>query len=208
MMALTCDEILMGRQSQLGPIDPQFTITTPDGPRSAPAQAILDQFEFAKSELAVTPAALAAWLPILRSYMPGLITECLTAQAAAEEMVAEAMQKYMFKRLNRAQREQRSKDIAVWFNDHTTHRSHGRPLRFADVKQQKVRVRLLEDDQALQDVVLSAWHSVQITLTTTLVSKLIENSAGTAWMLGGVVVSLPGPPTPPTPTGPPTPPRP
>ncbi len=63
MMALACDEILMGTHSQLGPIDPQFTIPTPEGPRSAPGQAILDQFELAKQEcqdlftiLSVTPS--------------------------------------------------------------------------------------------------------------------------------------------------------
>ncbi len=36
MMALACDEIVMGAHSQLGPIDPQLTIHTPEGPRSAP----------------------------------------------------------------------------------------------------------------------------------------------------------------------------
>ena len=50
MLALGCDEIIMGAHSQLGPIDPQFTITTPDGPRSAPGQVILNQFEQAKEE--------------------------------------------------------------------------------------------------------------------------------------------------------------
>jgi ClpP class serine protease len=50
MMALGADEILMGAHSQLGPIDPQFTVFTPEGPRSAPGQAIKDQFDMAKEE--------------------------------------------------------------------------------------------------------------------------------------------------------------
>ena len=50
MLALACDEIVMGSHSQLGPIDPQFTISTPDGPRSAPGQAVIDQFDQAKLE--------------------------------------------------------------------------------------------------------------------------------------------------------------
>ena len=44
MMALSADEILMGAHSQLGPIDPQFTIPMPEGARTASAQAIKDQF--------------------------------------------------------------------------------------------------------------------------------------------------------------------
>lgn len=51
MMALACDEILMGTHSQLGPIDPQLTVVTPEGPRSSPAQAILDQFGRAYIEM-------------------------------------------------------------------------------------------------------------------------------------------------------------
>jgi hypothetical protein len=40
MWALACDEVVMGKHSQLGPIDPQ--LVTPQG--SIPARAILDQF--------------------------------------------------------------------------------------------------------------------------------------------------------------------
>jgi hypothetical protein len=208
MMALSCDEILMGRHSQLGPIDPQFTIATPEGPRSSPAQAILDQFEHAKTECAANPQALAAWLPILRSYAPGLLSQCLTAQVAAEEMVTDALREHMFKDLPADEADQRAREVAAWFNDHKTHRSHGRPLRYADIHAQGVDVQLLEDDDDLQDAVLSAWHAVQLTLTGTAVSKIIENSDGKAWMLGGAVFIAGGPPPfgfPPRPPAPPVP---
>jgi hypothetical protein len=207
MMALSCDEILMGRHSQLGPIDPQFTIVTPEGPRSASAQAILDQFETAKAECAANPPALAAWLPILRSYGPGLLSQCLTAQAAAEETVAEALKNHMFKMLPAEQAAAQSAEVAAWFNDHKTHRSHGRPLRFVDIHGKGVEVHLLEDDDDLQDAVLSAWHAVQLTLTQTAVSKIVENSDGKAWMIGGAVLMPGGPPfmVPPRLSGPPSP---
>lgn len=185
MMALSCDEILMGRHSQLGPIDPQFTLMTPDGPRSAPAQAILDQFERAKEECAASPQALAAWLPILRSYSPGLLSQCLTSQADAEESVALAMRDHMFKKLPPEEAERRARDVASWFNSHQTHRSHGRPLRHQDLVDHGVEVKLLEDDDQLQDQVLSAWHGVQLSLSQTAVNKLVENHLGKAWMLSG-----------------------
>ena len=53
MMALAADEIIIGAHSQLGPIDPQLTIPTPEGPRSAPAAAIRQQFKEARDDLAV-----------------------------------------------------------------------------------------------------------------------------------------------------------
>ncbi len=210
MMALCCDEILMARHAQLGPMDPQFQLATPDGPRVAPAQAILEQFDAAKLDCAATPSNLAAWLPILRSYLPGLLSQCLTAQEAAEHMVAEAMQKYMFAALSEGERKAKAEEIAGWFNDHKTHRSHGRPLRYPDIQPRGVAVHLLEDDQVLQDKVLSAWHGIQLTLSQIAIGKLIENHAGRAWMISAspvLQVALgiqSGPPT--TPPGATTPP--
>ncbi len=187
MMALCCDEILMGRHSQLGPIDPQFTILTPEGPRSAPAQAILDQFETAKAECASNAAALPAWLPILRGYGPGLISQCLSAQRAAEDMVSAAMTKYMFAGDEDAK--DTIKEIAAWFNDHKMHRSHGKSLRYEDVAEKDVKVRALEDDRELQDAVLSAWHGVQLSLSSVAVNKIVENSKADGktgcWIISG-----------------------
>jgi hypothetical protein len=183
MMALSCNEIYMGHHSQLGPIDPQFTLATPDGPRSSPAQAILDQFERAKTECAANPSVLNAWLPILRSYGPGLLSQCKSAQDLAESMVAEAMTEHMFN--GQPDAEPKSKAIAEWFNDHKTHLSHGRPLAYEDVVAQGVRVTLFEDDRVFQDKVLSAWHGVQHTLTSVAVNKIIENHEGKAWIVQG-----------------------
>jgi ClpP class serine protease len=72
MMALGADEVLVRAHSQLGPIDPQFTIFTPEGPRSAPAQAIKDQFEMAKQQLQDPSniGSLVAHLALLPSGTP------------------------------------------------------------------------------------------------------------------------------------------
>lgn len=185
MMALSCDEILMGTHSQIGPIDPQLTISTPEGPRSSPAQAILDQFEQAKSECASSPAALAAWLPILRSYAPGLLSQCLTAQSASQDLVATAMRSYMFSDLPDSDATAQAARIAEWFNDHKSHRSHGRPVRLPELRELGVKVRALEADDDLQDAVLSAWHGVQLTLAQVAVAKLVESSEGGTWLISG-----------------------
>jgi hypothetical protein len=187
MMALCCDEILMGRHSQLGPIDPQFTIITPDGPRSSPAQAILDQFENAKAECGSNQSALAAWLPILRAYGPGLLSQCLSAQGAAEDMVSVAMAKYMF--ADTGGESAKAKEIAAWFNNHKMHRSHGKPLRIEEVQEKGVKVCALEDESELQDRVLTAWHGVQLSLSQVAVNKIVESSMADGksgcWIISG-----------------------
>lgn len=161
----------------------------------------------AKQECAAQPQAIAAWLPILRSYAPGLLSQCVSAQEGAEQMVSTAMQAHMFASLPEPERAAQAKKVAEWFNDHKTHRSHGKPLRYEDVRDQGVRVSLLEDDGELQDRVLSAWHGIQLSLTGVAVLKLIENSNGKAWLLSGSpgFILAPGPPQQPQlPTPPPT----
>jgi hypothetical protein len=95
------------------------------------------------------------------------------------------MQAYMFKDLPQAEAQARAKEVAGWFNSHTIHRSHGKPLRYDDLRERNVRVKLLEADGALQDKVLSAWHGVQLSLSQVAVSKLVENNEGNAWILSG-----------------------
>jgi ClpP class serine protease len=48
MISYACDEIVMGKHSAIGPIDPQITFPTANGHFTAPAQSILDEFEEAK----------------------------------------------------------------------------------------------------------------------------------------------------------------
>ena len=74
MIALGCDEIVMGDHSELGPIDPQLRIPIPGGGyRFAPAHAILRDFERSKNEIADNIKYLPAWTPILNAYAGGLL---------------------------------------------------------------------------------------------------------------------------------------
>ncbi len=88
MMCCAGDEILMDERSELGPIDPQMVITRGDGRVIfAPAQAIIDQFEGAKESLAKNPQHLPAWLPILQSLSPSLLTQCEAAFNLAHNLL-------------------------------------------------------------------------------------------------------------------------
>ena len=62
MLACACDEIVMGKQSAIGPIDPQMTLTRPNGVGySLPAHSILADFERAKVEIAKDRNAASVW---------------------------------------------------------------------------------------------------------------------------------------------------
>jgi hypothetical protein len=196
MMALACDEILMGKHSQLGPIDPQLTVITPEGPRSSPGQAILDQFERAKEECR-DPKNIGAWMPLLRALAPGLIAECKHSQQRAEFLVAEQLAAHMFRG-----NPKKAKHVASWFADFSQFKSHSHPVTLDDAIEQGLAITKLEDDQVLQDRVLSVHHAVRHTFNDTGTTKLIENHHGRAYLtITNPVVIEQGPPE--QPAGPP-----
>ena len=195
MVALSANEIVMGKHSQLGPIDPQFVITTPEGPRSAPAKAILKQFDRAKDECR-TPGNIAAWMPILRGYLPGLLTQCEDSQQLAERLVSQWLEGHMFS--GEGDAGARARKIASYFADYDAFLSHARPIDLEQAGELGLRVTELESDEDLQDAVLSVHHATMHTFASTPSVKIIENNRGRTWaVLSGQVTLAPTGPTPP-----------
>lgn len=192
MLALGSNEIVMGRHSQLGPIDPQFTIMTPEGPRSSPARAILDQFEQAKRECQ-DPQNLAAWLPILRSYAPGLLAQCEHQQEVAVRMVGQWLEKYMLSA--DPERTAKSAEAARWFADYQYFGSHTRRVSLDDILALGLKGTPLEAEQELQDAVLSVHHTYSHTFNQTPAVKIIENHLGRSWIKisGQILLQQPSP---------------
>ena len=180
MMALSCDEIVMGTHSQLGPIDPQITIHTPEGNRSSPAYAVIEQFELAKKECQ-DPQNIGAWYPVLRDLSPGLIVQCNQAIERSKQFVADQLRTYM---LN--DKPETADLVANLFADFPNFISHGRPIRIDQIRDQGLAVVALEDDQKLQDLTLSVHHAAQLTFGESNAVKMIENHKGRSFIGMGI----------------------
>ena len=89
MTACACKEILMGKQSNLGPIDPQS--------RGVPCQGVIEEFKKAIEEVQKNPASLIIWQTIISKYSPTFIGECQKAIEWSQNMVAEWLENGMFK---------------------------------------------------------------------------------------------------------------
>ena len=74
----------------------EIVLQTALGGRLVPAQAIIDQFEMAKSQSA-DPAQLRAWLPMLTQYGPDLLVTCGNATELSKKLVREWLTSYMFR---------------------------------------------------------------------------------------------------------------
>jgi hypothetical protein len=162
MLALASDRIVMGKHSQLGPIDPQLQA----GNWAAPARGILEQFDRAKRECQADPSSLAAWAPILQQYGPALLEQCRMAEDLAKRLVREWLTAYMFHG-----DAERAEQTAEFFASYELHQSHSMGIPREMAREQGVVIEDLEEDPDLQDAVLSVHHAAMLTPA----AKVIEN---------------------------------
>lgn len=179
MLCCSADTIVMGAHSFLGPVDPQVMWRADYGPVAIPAHAILDQFDQAKEECA-NPAALPVWAPILQRYSPALIAQCNLALKLSKDLVECWLRDYLFRNQDNAPERAKAAAEALTSKEIM---SHGRFLH-RDYLRQKVGLEIenLEDDQKLQDAVLSVYHATAHTFSGTPAHKIIENHLGSAFV--------------------------
>lgn len=169
MWAMAADELVMGKHSQVGPIDPQVTL--PPG-LQVPAGALVEQFQQAVEECAEAPEKITGWLPTLQQYPPGLLNMCESATALSKKLVAEWLKEYMLKGQDDV-----AQTLADWLASDKVHLSHGRAITREQLVEMGLPVTSLEDDQDLQDAVLSVHHATMHTFGGSAV-KIIENHLG------------------------------
>ena len=175
MIALGCDEIIMGRQSQLGPTDPQLVI----GNRSYSAHSIVDQFEEAKVDISSNLGLAHAWVPILQQFGPALLLEARKSISYGETLVREWLAKFMFSK--KQDSANLASEVASYFGGNQ-HGSHGRRINREEAKAQHLNVLDLERDQIFQDRVLTLYHLSTIAFELGPASKSVISSNGKMWI--------------------------
>lgn len=170
MISLSCKEVVMGKHSSLGPIDPQYG--------GVPAHAVVEEFNRAAQEIQANNAMAFVWQPIISKYTPTLIGECQKVIAWSEAMVRKWLDTGMFE--SDAEKTRKINEIIEAFGDHALNLSHDRHLDIAQVEKAGVKVIRLEDDQDLQEAVLTVHHAAIQTFSDTGCIKLIENQNGVA----------------------------
>ena len=176
MIACACDEIVMGKHSAIGPIDPQITFPTPTGSFTAPAQSLLSEFEQAKNEIIANPNVAPLWVNKLNNLPHGILDICKNTTDLSIEKVELWLSSFMFS--GEADGKEKAKKIAKWLGTASNHKTHGRPIPYNIAKNEGLKIIELESDQDLQEKVLSVFHSSIVTIEVTNCIKLIENQNG------------------------------
>jgi membrane-bound ClpP family serine protease len=175
MLACGASTIVMGKHSFLGPIDLQMRFQTADGPRFCAAQDVLDQY--AKMRDDFIDQAHGFWEGPGSRYWPDAIIRCENALSYGREVAERGLLEVMFRGEKEAKGQ--AKKIAADLADHQKHRAHQRRLSRTYLRQLGMKIEHLEDDQALQDLVLTIHHLCSHWFETfSGVAKMLQSSQG------------------------------
>lgn len=172
MIALSCKEIFMGAHSNLGPIDPQIG--------GLAAHAVIQEFEEAKNEILANPNLGIIWQPIIAKYGPTLLGSCQRAIDWSTTMTKEWLVSGMFDGDSDAGA--KADRIIAELGSHALTFAHDRHISRQRAHACGVNVKALEDDEKLQDAVLSVHHLFIHTLSGTPAYKIVENHKGIAFI--------------------------
>lgn len=177
MLACACDEIIMGKHSAIGPIDPQITFPMQNGTLfTAPAHSILNEFNQAKTEILANSGVAPLWIPKLSNWPAGILDICNNTIQLSKDKIKNWLASYMF--VDEQNGNVLADKIANWLGTFGNHLTHGRPISISDAQSQGLKVVSLESDQNFQEKVLSVFHSSIVTFEVTNCVKIIENQNG------------------------------
>ena len=181
MIALFSKAILMGEQSCLGPVDPQYN--------GVACQAIIDEFEKAKEEIAENPNTIGLWQTLIAKYPGAKVIEPNTSDrvlintAEISEDSDENGNPVEDIDSTPDNDEDGEDDIDIEkirdkFLNHKTTYSHARRLSKDDCKEVGLNIIDLEDFPSLNDAVLSLHSCYTIMIDKYSYSKIVENQNG------------------------------
>lgn len=195
MISLASNLLLLGKQSQLGPIDPQIVI----GNKTHSARAIQEAFEQAKQDIENDVKFGHLWAPILQSMGPSLFLEAKKNLSYSKELVVNWLNKRMFEDIdNKNERGKIVDNIATYFNAEETENHgqihvHGQRIGTTKLQELGIKSEFLEDDPKLQDNVLTAYHLMTLIFETGPSLKFIASNRGKMWAKQEQQVLIPTP---------------
>ena len=172
MIACAAKEILMGKHSSLGPIDPQY--------RGFPAHGVREEFQRAFKEVQADQYKVPIWQVIISKYSPAFIGECEKAIDWSNDITRDWLKTGMFS--GDPDADQTIDTILKELSDHALTKSHARHLSLDKCRSLGLKVAAMEDNHPLQEAVLSVHHSAIHTLSATPAYKIIENQDGIAYI--------------------------
>lgn len=175
MIACASREIVMGKHSCLGPTDPQV--------KGHPAMGVLSEVDRAIAEIKAEQLKAILWQQVFSKYPPAFIADCERSLEGTREMVTTWLRQNMFAAAGDPGAA--ATETVNRLMDYAGTTEHGHHFLIDKCQEMGLTVVALEDDQNLQEDVLSVHHSFVATFAKTPSIKLIQNAAGANWTVAG-----------------------
>jgi len=168
MIAVSCKEIVMGRQSCLGPFDPQLN--------GIPCQSVIKEFYSAVEDIEKHPASIGLWQTIISKLTPTFITQCRHADQLASDLTDMILS-------DRGFSNEIKENIKSTFSQNKESKIHNRHINRDKCKEAGLTIVDLEKDQEIQDLVLGIHHTCMILSEQSNILKIVQNNIEGAYLI-------------------------
>jgi len=178
IIVLSGDEILMTETGSLGPIDAQMRI----GRSIVSAYDYMEWVEERRKEAEEKGVLNPFDATIAAQITPGELGDVFHALKFAEDLVIEWLIKYKFKKwtitethkkaVTDEMKKRRAKDIARKLTDHSKWRLHGRSIKIDDLENIGLKVKRIEDNPKLANVVYRIQTVCRLLFDSTPIFKI------------------------------------
>ena len=181
MLALSCHEVVMGKQSSLGPIDPQFGGVSCAG--------VIEEFQQAVDDISKNQASIPVWQAIISKYHPTFLGDCKKALNWSENIVKEWLKTNML--ADETDKDAIADRIVSILGSHAQTFSHERHFNINECHDLGIKTVPLESFgeqkidgcKDLQDCVLTIHHAFMLNFSRSNAVKIVENQNGNAMII-------------------------
>jgi Serine dehydrogenase proteinase len=190
IFAMAGDEILMGSNSALGPVDAQISVSG----KNFSADAFLEGLDKIVRSIEKHGKLNPAYIPILQNISPGEIQNCENVQNFSKELVTRWLENYKFKYwdlhsdkvpVTNEERHARAKEIAEALCSQSKWLTHGRSIKIDDLQNLKVKITDYGDNPDLNDAITKYYTLLRMTFERTSLYKLFETPTSTIFRFVG-----------------------
>ena len=171
LMALASDEIVMSDTSELGPIDPQVTVTTPQGQLiRRPAASFIGGLTWIQEEVKGGEMS-PVFFPLLSSLDPALLDYCKKAIERSERFA----EKWLLRSQCKGQAED-AKKVAKKLADTKEYLSHGTMIDHKEAESLGLKVNYCRHNEELWQRIWRLYCMYEIDASANGVTKIFESS--------------------------------
>ena len=168
MIAFCARKLYMGKQSVIGPIDPQL--------HGMPASGIIQELERAKEDMTTDSNSENLWKYLLSRYQLGLVSECQRTFEWSKRLAKDLLIKGLLR--DDDDPGTIADSIIEKFTSYQDTMNHSRQINYQEATNYGLHITLLEENQAIQDAVLAIHHLYAHTFNNTDMYKIISNNNG------------------------------